>query len=89
MNKCFRIKWIYDVDQGRKAELLPLDTEERFRILNLNPLRDNEASGIEFDVNGDIINNVPGYILKGNKPLNEWEANDIVCEEVYPEKFDL
>lgn len=89
MKKCFRIKWISDVKHGRKAELIPLDKQERSRILNLNPLRNNEASGIELDMNGDIIDNVPGYILKGNRPLNEWETNNIVCEEVYPEKFDL
>lgn len=77
------------LDGGWKAAIKPYPEENgRLRILNLNPVRENEASGIEMDLEGKLLEDSSGYLLVGNKPLKDWEPGDIVAEELYPVNMD-
>ena len=90
MGKCFVIESIEDVlNGGRKATIKPVEEEDgRMRILHLDSVRENEAAGVEMTKDSVVIENSSGYLLKGDKPLNEWKPGDLVCEELFPEDID-
>ena len=90
MGKCFIIEKIYNLTgPARLAKVVTVEEENgRPRILNLNPLRTNEATGVEMDSATNVVTGAPGYLLKASKPLSEWEDGDIVREELYPSELD-
>ena len=88
MEKSFRILEITPMcGNYALAQVADVDNENDVRILCLNPLRKNEASGIELTDNYKVTHGM-GYCLCGEKPLNEWSVNDIVHERFYPAKLD-